>query len=63
MSDSPNSTAPAGEPPTTDSSAESWHDARQRCCSQHLTTGWWTLLVFLTLGFVLEVLHGFRSGW
>lgn len=41
-------------------------DARQRlrgCCRLHLTVGWWTLLLFLTLGFGLEVLHGLRSGW
>ena len=30
---------------------------------RHLRFGWWSLLVFLTLGSVLEVLHGFKIGW
>ncbi len=38
-------------------------EARQRCCHLHLSVGWWALLLFLALGFALEVLHGFRSGW
>jgi hypothetical protein len=25
--------------------------------------GWWSLLAFLTLGFALEVLHGFKVSW
>jgi|SRR5881396_257979 len=29
---------------------------------RHLRFGWWTLLVFLTLGLVLESLHGFKVG-
>lgn len=29
----------------------------------HLRFGWWSLLVFLTLGIVLEALHGFKVGW
>ena len=28
----------------------------------HLRFGWWSLLVFLTLGFALEVMHGFKMG-
>ena len=28
---------------------------------KHVRFGWWTLLIFLTLGFVLEMLHGFKS--
>ena len=27
---------------------------------RHLRVGWWTLLVFLTLGLVLETFHGFK---
>lgn len=27
---------------------------------KHVRFGWWALLIFLTLGFVLEVLHGFK---
>jgi hypothetical protein len=30
---------------------------------RHLRFGWWSLLVFLTLGFALETLHGFKVGW
>ena len=30
---------------------------------RHLRFGWWSLLVFLTLGIVLEALHGFKVGW
>jgi hypothetical protein len=30
---------------------------------RHLRFGWWSLLVFLTLGIVLEMLHGFKVGW
>ena len=29
---------------------------------RHLRFGWWTLLVFLTLGLVLETLHAFKVG-
>ena len=29
---------------------------------RHLRLGWWSLLVFLTLGLVLESLHGFKVG-
>ena len=29
---------------------------------RHLRFGWWTLLFFLTLGLVLEALHGFKVG-
>ncbi len=29
---------------------------------RHLRFGWWSLLVFLTLGLVLEALHGFKVG-
>src|SRR5688572_23085744 len=29
---------------------------------RHLRFGWWMLLVFLTLGLILEALHGFKSG-
>jgi hypothetical protein len=30
---------------------------------RHVTFGWWSLLVFLTLGIVLETLHGLKIGW
>ena len=30
---------------------------------RHLRFGWWSLLIFLALGMVLEALHGFKIGW
>lgn len=30
---------------------------------RHLRIGWWSLLLFLTLGIILEVLHGFKVGF
>jgi hypothetical protein len=30
---------------------------------RHLRFGWWSLLLFLGLGFVLELLHAFKIGW
>ncbi len=29
----------------------------------NLRFGWWSLLVFLSLGGILEILHGFKIGW
>ena len=30
---------------------------------RHLRFGWWSLLIFLALGMVLEALHAFKVGW
>jgi len=30
---------------------------------RHMGFGWWSLLVFLSLGIVLEAMHGFKVGW
>src|SRR2546430_16730756 len=30
---------------------------------RNLRFGWWSLLVFLSLGAALETLHGFKIGW
>src|ERR671931_989136 len=30
---------------------------------RNLRFGWWSLLVFLSLGGALETLHGFKIGW
>jgi len=38
-------------------------DTRRRIARRHLLLGWWGLLVFLTLGIVLETLHGFKVGY
>ena len=32
----------------------------ERLSQRHLGFGWWCLLVFLTMGLVLEALHGFK---
>ncbi len=32
------------------------------CAALHLRFGWWSLLAFLTLGLILEALHGFKIG-
>lgn len=31
--------------------------------SRHLRFGWWSLLAFLSLGILLETLHGFKIAW
>lgn len=38
------------------------NSAVDRFVHRHLRFGWWSLLVFLTLGLVLEALHGFKVG-
>jgi hypothetical protein len=35
----------------------------QRLAARHLRFGWWALLVFLSLGIALELLHGFKVSW
>lgn len=30
---------------------------------QHIVVGWWSLAAFITLGIVLEALHGLKVGW
>src|SRR5262245_7315436 len=37
-------------------------DLRGRIARRHQRIGWWGLLLFLTLGLVLETLHGFKVG-
>lgn len=41
---------------TRDSSAASY-------ARRHLRFGWWSLLLFLSLGLVLEAFHGLKIGW
>jgi membrane protein DedA with SNARE-associated domain len=36
-------------------------DAEQ--ADRNLRFGWWSLLAFLSLGAILETLHGFKIGW
>lgn len=35
----------------------------QDLCELHLRVGWWSLLVFLTLGMLLESMHALKVGW
>ncbi len=37
--------------------------AEVQLADRNLRFGWWSLLVFLSLGAVLEALHGFKIGW
>jgi hypothetical protein len=38
-------------------------DVIMRQSDRNLRFGWWSLLIFLSLGGVLETLHGFKIGW
>lgn len=42
---------------------DSLAESRQRLARRHQAIGWWSLLLFLTLGIALETLHGFKSGF
>lgn len=37
--------------------------SQRKLTLRHLRFGWISLLVFLTLGIVLEAMHGFKVGW
>ena len=39
------------------------NDLAPREARRHLVFGWWGLLLYLTLGLVLEALHGFKIGF
>jgi hypothetical protein len=39
------------------------HDESRYFTRRHLKFGWWSLLVFLTLGIMLEAMHGLKIGW
>lgn len=39
------------------------HLALPQLAQRHLRIGWWSLLLFLTMGVVLEALHGFKLGY
>jgi hypothetical protein len=38
-------------------------DRNDRYIFRHLRFGWWSLLVFLSLGILFEVFHGFKIGF
>ena len=39
------------------------HLALPQLAQRHLRIGWWSLLLFLTMGVVLEALHAFKLGY
>ena len=47
----------------SDNAPSSGGDTIAACRLFHLRLGWWSLLVFLSLGIVLEILHGLKVGW
>jgi len=55
-------TTPAATPPVPESPRERLAGDPAALAQRHLRFGWWTLLLFLTLGLVLEALHGFKIG-
>ncbi len=38
-------------------------DATERLARRHTRIGWWSLLVFVSLGLTLEAMHGFKFQW
>jgi hypothetical protein len=44
-------------------SRPSKHAASGVLAERNLRFGWWSLLVFLSLGAILEMLHGLKIGW
>ncbi len=45
------------------SSVSESQDAVQHYRHRHLRFGWWSMWCYLTLGIVLESMHGFKVGW
>ena len=43
--------------------AKSALDRNTRYVFRHLRFGWWSLLLFLSVGIALEVMHGFKVGF
>ncbi len=49
--------------PRQDSTTLRWDESTWQLTRQHMRIGWWSLLVFLTLGITLEAMHGFKFQW
>ncbi|MBP88250.1 MAG: hypothetical protein CMJ64_16285 [Planctomycetaceae bacterium] len=49
--------------PGTEKVADSSDASAAQVAQFHWQVGWWSLLAFLSLGIVLETLHGFKVGW
>ena len=47
----------------TKGTAPSTDDAVCELVTRHLRFGWWSLLLFLTVGILLESMHGFKVQW
>ncbi|HVY72138.1 MAG TPA: hypothetical protein VHH73_19550 [Verrucomicrobiae bacterium] len=62
MKPSPPAQNPPLDVPSTLKPAQCTTEIPSELISRHLHWGWWTLLVFLTMGLVLEALHGFKTG-
>ena len=54
---------PGDNPTESSMNSSETQNHNDLCVQLHLQVGWWSLLVFLTLGIVLETLHGFKVGW
>ena len=54
---------PDGTSSTTEAPAGTRPGEHQRYIRQHLLIGWGALLLFIILGSVLELLHGFKVAW
>jgi len=52
----------AGEKPSAPAPKPRADEEPQVYVRRHLRFGWWSLLVFLTLGILLEALHAFKVG-
>jgi hypothetical protein len=48
--------------PATESANLRYSNEPSRVLKRHLRLGWWCLLLFLTMGLLLEGLHGFKVG-
>jgi hypothetical protein len=49
--------------PMSSSTNDELAGLRRRLAGRHHVIGWWSLLVFLSLGGFLELLHGFKLGF
>ncbi len=62
MKEPPRETASVAAPPPTLTESGISRDVGFYI-HRHLVFGWWALLVFLSLGILLEAFHGFKIGW
>ena len=53
----------SGEAPHKDNEVDQRDPEADRYVRRHMRIGWWSLLVFVTLGLMLESMHGFKVQW